>query len=1637
MTDATVTRGFSRPHMRRAECKDCLRDVLAGSRPAGSQFFAYPESWASGQLERGGSRSDRCREHRAAHQSHIAGIAVAYIDLETTGEVADREQPSGPLGALGPLPPAHEVADTPAVDLGSFGFGMNEDHIRAMLDSLADPARRVLVVKAGTGTGKSTYMPYKLLDPPDDCFRLAELGPIVVTEPRVQATIGVATFVGKAMSGAGGVGPGFPVGYQASGDRQHDSACQLIYVTDGTMINWLREGRLSSIGTVIVDEVHERSTNIDFIMGYLRRELDRYPHLRVIITSATFDAEFYQQYFGKKRTESIAVPAEKSIGYGWPLFPELDARPDTEDAVAAWRKMAPELALAEGPDPSAPQALITGGWRERFAPALTESEVVDAADIGYVEDLHLTTDALLPLRFTREPIPAKRWNREMPAVLGEFVARLAAGLDKADIFGDILAFLPTSKMIEKACKIVRAATAGSADVYALLSSLPADEKEAALAARRKGDRRKIVISTNLAETSLTVEGVRFVVDSGLIAQSEWDVGAVQGGVKTKSHSQAGIKQRWGRVGRKAPGWVFPLYTKAQLLELAENTPPGSTRENLENLVMTAKLGGLASVHDITWPAAFLPDPPVVLDESACAAREVFLRELDRADAALCANGALDAAGDPTALGKEISRLQVLRSSAAALAVIFADQLACVPEVVAILTLLDGKSLTGSGGLLLSDPTWPDEWRVEAAERHRALASACEDDAELVLQIVAAWERADPGTPPWEQSRTRAAWAARWWVNHDLLRTAAATRRDVLASLSPAMKEAVKRFVEPSLLRRARGAVTRAFPGLHHRFDGTAFTTADQPDGDLRLSSAVLTQPPDYSIPLQRHRTATCTYLANFVAVEPWARDAVPGGADQADVVVQLLAAARTARPEAHRDLLPAVLDAWPAGARARVQFCRDDSGRVRVASVHELLHPAALPSDAAQVRGSDADTETASDNGEIADAAPELDNRWPRPLTPVPDPDETARRSVLDHREIDADESACRVCGPCLDGDFASCSDPRGQESKPGSTVTTAPDLRHVRPAAGTNVANPLAVSASGTVLEDDSWYEIVAYTVGSAGEPALVLRADWRAASHTLGPGEHPDLAPGTAVPLIVGDPVEDHSETLRTLLRADGRGRFVLREAPADWRQQAELDQLAIALNSRDTNQLAELRQGEELVGVALPGSRAGITTVTLLDLAAHHVEQAHDGRWRAIPAVVATTRNANGYIDARLLAADSRTGIRHVLSADVGDDELTIGTPILVDLKRAPARLQLHRRRTTAVRGVVDRHSDIRIVGLPGDGEASELGTSETCVIPAGRVSTKTATELAALSLDGSWTRDIWQFWARTRHQQATNVQLGDHTAPIDVQARPRVEIPSEVRLPAARVRVLYPAGRRTTAVVVSVNDDLRRAWLRLPDGVQASVSAKDVRGTAGAALSSFLRRGKEVEGVVIGTFEKGDSATVNLTLDETTVRRSPDHSPEQSPVRAQPGILLLTEGTDPNELADALRDHAELTVSFAGLVPSLVAPYAAYLLGLASASAGGAAEWLGPEQMVVRRLQPPVPPPAATTHDPERHEISAFDATIDRLARRVRLGQPVQVDVSSAEATIGSAVRLFISGLCAHIPVNIDASDDGLTLDVYRR
>ncbi|MYS22771.1 Helicase conserved C-terminal domain-containing protein [Streptomyces sp. DvalAA-14] len=1395
--------------MRKAVCKDCLREEQARQLGLSAddlpddfdKEFTYNERAAQAKLNRGQTRSDRCQRHRARHRVNIQGMAVPYIDLRTIGEAIgarDENGPTGPFGGLGPMPEAHTLARTDQVDLGQFGFGMDESHIHEILNQLARPDTRIVVVKAGTGTGKSTYMPYRLLDPPEGAaIRLAELGPIIVTEPRVQATTGVAGFVGSVMSGAGGVGPGFPVGFQVSGDRAHDDSCQLIYVTDGTMINWLREGRLSTIGTVVVDEAHERSTNIDFIMGYLKKAVDRYPHLRVIVTSATFDAAFYQWYFGgPQKVGVVEVPAVKTIGYGFPLFPDLDAAaPDGYDLTADWQEVVgPGLPLRHTSEPD-DHEFITRHFQQQ-APPLKESEVArdNQGDIGWVEDLYETTAKLLPLRL-RSPVPENEWKERMPKVLGEFIVKLVQGLDAAGIFGDVLAFLPTGKSIDEAVAVVREGLGihggpdDPATVYALLSSLEVDLKVKALTAQGKGDRRKIVISTNLAETSLTVEGVRFVVDTGLIAQSEWDPQLAQGGIPTKPHSQAGIRQRWGRVGRKSPGWVFPLYTKAQFLGLARDTPPGSARSNLEQLIMTAKLGGIDDVVAFDWPAKFLPpaEAGVVLDDSARQAREVFLAELQRADAALKSAGAVDPSGDPTSFGKELSRSPGLGSTASTIAIMHADRLACVPELVTILKLLDGTSMVGPKGLLLDSDDWPDEWRLEAAERHRALATGCQDDAELALQVMSVWERTAPGVPPWEPSAAREQWARQWWINHAALLACAQTRREILEGLSPAMKEEVKRFTEPALVRRARGAVTRAMSSLEYRLQSQDVYRAVTGEGEsfptgVLGNAGLVANPPRRIIPLKRNKPGgrDHAYLSNIITLEDWALptprqdgEAVTGTADAMDLLVK---ASRHAKPDTRRDVLGHLQHVWPAGLRVRLQFDRRGPDLFVSGDPVASVAPTPLP----DLTTLAADKDTAGpddvDNAPAEDASPELDTSWPTPVGTEPDRD--MRVEMVDVEEHERGLLACQDCEPCRRGDLDGCLAPL-RPVDPSHAVDELADWRE-RASRHVDVSRPQVVMTSGQA-EDDRWFEVVGYDV-SGTAPKILLRPDWRSPGVELVPAMHPGLEPGQVVEVIVGPEVSDHRGALRVLWRSGGANRFVLREAPAKPDRQDQSHQLALSLHRRTQGLLTGLKEGARLYGHAVPRPQEGCSTLTLLGLLSGHwhtkenrYERRETGTGRQASFYKSALQgppNAAGYVTARAALHDPSRGIVHLFATrafDPGDPAAATShhqadAAVLLQVRRETVRLSVAGLPTTRVLEVVDAHptafhplrppeaqeGQAQSGAPPVDAAAFDVLPKGWLLASRGPVPTQAARDLAALD-PGSreWVSRCWYYWARSHH------------------------------------------------------------------------------------------------------------------------------------------------------------------------------------------------------------------------------------------------------------------------------------------------
>ena len=195
--------------------------------------------------------------------------------------------------------------------------------------------------------------------------------------------------------------------------------------------------------------------------------------------------------------EIVDVPAVKSIGYGFPLFPDLDAAVVGGDSVAeAWSGVFPKelpLRLVDNP---ADQEFVTKHF-QTLAPPLKASDVAKGyeADIGWPEDLHGTTQKLVPLRF-QGFVPEYQWKDKMPQVLGEFIVKLVKGLDDAGVFGDILGFLPTSKSIEEAVTIIKEGLGigdeprddDPAKVYALLSSL--EGREEGGGPRRPAQRRQ-------------------------------------------------------------------------------------------------------------------------------------------------------------------------------------------------------------------------------------------------------------------------------------------------------------------------------------------------------------------------------------------------------------------------------------------------------------------------------------------------------------------------------------------------------------------------------------------------------------------------------------------------------------------------------------------------------------------------------------------------------------------------------------------------------------------------------------------------------------------------------------------------------------------------------------------------------------------------------------------------------------------------------------------------------------------------------------------------------------------------------------------------------------------------------------------
>ncbi|UWE08991.1 ATP-dependent helicase HrpB [Actinacidiphila bryophytorum] len=483
--------------------------------------------------------------------------------------------------------------------------------VPALLDALAGPGCAVLA--APPGTGKTTLVPLLLAGAQD-----RPPGRVLVAEPRRMAARAAA----RRMAWLLGEPVGRTAGFTVRGERRVSPATQVEVVTTGVLLQRLqRDPELAGVGTVVLDECHERHLDADTAMAFLldvRATLR--PELRLVAASATTD-------------------------------------------TAAWA-------------------------------ALLDAPVVEAADVLHPVAVRWAP----PPRQVRPP----HGMHVDPALLAHVAAVVRSAV--AEDTGDVLCFLPG---VGEIARVAGMLSGLGVDVLQLHGRAPAAVQDAALA---PGQGRRVLLATSVAESSLTVPGVRAVVDSGLTREPRMDHARGLGSLTTVRVSRAAAEQRAGRAGREAPGTVHRCWAQGEHDRLARRPAPEIALADLTGFALQAACWG---EPDATGLALLDPPPP-----GAMAAARATLRTL----------GAVDAEGRATARGRRLSRLglhprlaRALLDAAPALGTTRAAELTALlsEEVPASY----GPDLTAAWHTARrSNDTYAPRWRTESHRLSGALAS---------------------------------------------------------------------------------------------------------------------------------------------------------------------------------------------------------------------------------------------------------------------------------------------------------------------------------------------------------------------------------------------------------------------------------------------------------------------------------------------------------------------------------------------------------------------------------------------------------------------------------------------------------------------------------------------------------------------------------------------------------------------------------------------------------------------------------------------------------------------------------------------------------------------------------------------------
>lgn len=510
---------------------------------------------------------------------------------------------------------------------------------RAEEISLAVQQHPVLVLSGETGSGKTTQIPKMCL-----AAGRGTAGRIACTQPRRVAALSISQRVADEL----GVPWGREVGCKVRFADHTSPATVIKYLTDGMLLAELQgDPLLREYDTIIIDEAHERSLNIDFLLGHLRQLRFRRPELRTIITSATIDTGAFSRAFDD-------APIIEVSGRLYPV----------EIIYAPLDELGSDAAAGDEP-------------------------VTKAEALHYVDGAVAAVERIL---------------RESSC-------------------GDVLVFMPAERDIRETRDLIDGRQFARTEVIPLFGRLSNSEQQRVFAPTQH---RKIIIATNIAETSLTIPGIRFVVDTGLARISRYSAQARTRRLPIEPVSQSSADQRKGRCGRVSDGVCIRLFSEKDYLERPRFTQPEIQRANLADVILRMKVSGLGDIE--RFP--FINAPPA----KAVRAGYELLKELGAivpggtlpcrgCEGRAEPGGSADARLELTPVGRKLARLPV--DPTVGRMILQADAEKCLREVLVI-----------AAGLSIQDPRErPLDKQAQADAAHRRFAHPDSD----FLTLLNIWE----------------------------------------------------------------------------------------------------------------------------------------------------------------------------------------------------------------------------------------------------------------------------------------------------------------------------------------------------------------------------------------------------------------------------------------------------------------------------------------------------------------------------------------------------------------------------------------------------------------------------------------------------------------------------------------------------------------------------------------------------------------------------------------------------------------------------------------------------------------------------------------------------------------------------------